>query len=84
MPRYFFDTKDGRRVHDAEGAIFKDAKAARQEGLTVLGEILRDQGESFWDTGRFSIIVTDETGGPVVTLTATASDAAEESAEVGP
>jgi hypothetical protein len=58
MPRYFFDTKDGHCVRDPEGSILPDAQAARREGLSLLGELLRDQGESFWDTGHFSVIVT--------------------------
>ena len=82
MPRYFFDTEDGRRVRDPEGTVFPDDHAARREGLSVLGEILRYQGDSFWNTGRFSVIVTEASGRPVVTLTTTAAgDAARDPTE---
>ena len=75
MPRYFFDTKDGHCVRDPEGSVLDDAQAARREGLSLLGELLRDQGESFWETGHFSVIVTDDVGVQVVTLTTTATGA---------
>ncbi|MDB5422049.1 MAG: hypothetical protein JWR59_1996 [Brevundimonas sp.] len=78
MPRYFFDTKDGHCVRDPEGSILADADAARREGLSLLGELLRDQGEGFWKTGHFSVIVTDDVGAEVVTLTTKATgDAAK-------
>lgn len=77
MPRYFFDTQDGRRVRDPVGSILADDQAARREGLSLLGELLRDQGEEFWGTGRFSVIINDDAGRQVVTLTTTATGAAD-------
>lgn len=70
MPRFFFHTQDGVCVRDEDGEILKDARAARSEALAVLGEILRYQGEEFFETGKFSVIVTDEARAGVVTLTA--------------
>ncbi|QTC90279.1 DUF6894 family protein [Brevundimonas goettingensis] len=72
MPRYFFDTQDGRCVRDPEGAELPDAQAAKREGLSILGEILRYQGEEFWKTAHFSVIVTNAAGERIVTLTANA------------
>lgn len=71
MPRFFFHTKDGHCVRDAEGEVLTDARAARSEALAVFGEILRYQGDRFFETGEFSVIVTDQDSENVVTLTAT-------------
>jgi len=73
MPRYFFNTRDGHCVRDNAGEILADDAAARREGLAVLGEILRYQDESFWNTGEFSVIVLDENARHVVTLTTRAT-----------
>ena len=74
MPRYYFDTRDGRCVRDPEGSVHEDDAAARREGLSLLGEILRYQGDEFWKTGRFSVIVKNEAGDEVVALTAMAEN----------
>jgi len=71
MPRYYFDTCDGRRVCDPEGSIHLDDLAARREGLSLLGEILRYQGDEFWKTGHFAVIVKNEAGGEIVALNVT-------------
>lgn len=59
MPRYYFHTENGDRVRDDQGEELADLDAARNEALTVLGEILRYRGSAFWTTGSFSVIVTD-------------------------
>ena len=76
MPRYFFHTQNGDRIRDDQGEELADADAARNEALTVLGEILRYRGRAFWTTGSFSVIVTDEEGGVAFSISAQASDAA--------
>ncbi len=78
MPHYFFHTQNGDRVRDELGEDLPDAEAAREEAVTVLGEILRYRGAGFWTTGSFSVIVTDAEGRTVVSVTARASDAAPE------
>lgn len=70
MPRFFFHTQDGICVRDEDGEVLKDARAARSEALAVFGEILRYQGKEFFETGKFSVIVTDEAKAGVFTLTA--------------
>lgn len=70
MPRFFFHTRDGHCVRDEEGVVLCDGHAARNEALSVLGEILRYQGQEFFETGEFSVIVTDEHRAGVLTLTA--------------
>lgn len=76
MPRYYFHTQNGDRVRDDQGEELADLNAARNEALTVLGEILRYRGAAFWTTGSFSVIVTDAKGGVAFSITAEASDAA--------
>jgi len=70
MPRYFFHTENGHCSRDVEGEVLADGKAARAEALAVLGEILRYQGDAFFETGAFSVTVTDENRAEVVKLTA--------------
>jgi len=76
LPRYFFHTQNGDCVRDDQGEDLKGVDAAREEAVAVLGEILRYRGASFWDTRAFSVIVTDADGETVVSITASASDAA--------
>jgi hypothetical protein len=83
MPRFYFDTEDGRCVRDPEGTELPDVQAARREGLSILGEILRYQGEEFWKTAQFSVIVTNAARERIVTLTANAIEVATEDASGG-
>ena len=76
MPRYYFHTENGDRIRDYQGEELAGVEAAREEAVTVLGEILRYRGASFWDTGSFSVIVTDDGGRTVVCVTAAASEEA--------
>jgi len=80
MPRYFFHTLDGACIRDEEGEELANVHAARSEALAVFGEILRYQGDEFWETGKFSVIVTDADRRSVVTLTAVAVEGQEEDA----
>jgi hypothetical protein len=50
--------------------VLCDGHAARSEALSVFGEILRYQGQAFFETGEFSLIVTDEHRAGVLILTA--------------
>jgi hypothetical protein len=68
MPRYFFNTVDGRRFPDEEGADLADLAAARAKATRVLGELLKEQPQDLWDTGRLAIEVTDEGGARVLVL----------------
>lgn len=78
MPRYFFHTQNGDCIRDDQGEELKNVAAAREEAVAVLGEILRYRGASFWTTRAFSVIVTDDEGQTVVSVTASASDQAPE------
>jgi len=78
LPRYFFHTQNGDCIRDDQGEELKSVDAAREEAVAVLGEILRYRGASFWTTRAFSVIVTDDEGRTVVSVTASASDQAPE------
>jgi hypothetical protein len=78
LPRYFFHTQNGDCIRDDQGEELRSVDAAREEAVAVLGEILRYRGASFWTTRAFSVIVTDDEGQTVVSVTASASDQAPE------
>jgi hypothetical protein len=78
LPRYFFHTQNGDCIRDDQGEELRSVDAAREEAVAVLGEILRYRGASFWTTRAFSVIVTDDEGQTVVSITASASDQAPE------
>lgn len=60
MPRYYFHTKDGRCILDAEGSELADLRAARIEAIKVLSELLHESPEEFWETRSFSVTVSDK------------------------
>lgn len=62
MRTYFFHTEDGRRVEDDIGTPLPSDDAARLEAVRVLGELLREKPELFWEHKRFELTVTDEDG----------------------
>lgn len=76
MPHFYFHTENGDCIRDDQGEDLPDIDAAREEAVTVLGEILRYRGSDFWTTASFSVIVTDGEGRTVVSVTAKASDEA--------
>lgn len=68
MPTYHFHTEDGRRMEDEEGTHLPSDDAARFEAVRVLGELLREKPELFWDHERFTVTVVDEAGRVVTVL----------------
>ena len=43
MPRYYFDTDDGRRkIADEEGSDLSDRQQAREEAINIVLEFARD------------------------------------------
>jgi hypothetical protein len=48
MPRYFFNTIDGRRIPDDEGTDLPNLSAVRAEATRVMGELLKEQPEDLW------------------------------------
>ena len=68
MPRYFFNTVDGRRYPDEDGTDLPDLKAVRAEAARVLGELLKEQPQDLLATGRLRLEVTDAAGANVLVL----------------
>lgn len=68
MPRYYFNTEDGRRYPDEDGSDLPDVSAARQQATRVLAELLKEQPSDFWDTGRLRVEVTDEANRKVLVV----------------
>jgi hypothetical protein len=72
MPRYFFHTQDGKTITDEEGLELSDSAAARTEAVRLLGEILREGPDEFWQTEHLALTVTDHEGLTLFVLTASA------------
>jgi hypothetical protein len=68
MPRYFFNTVDGRCYPDEDGAVLADLSAVRRKAMLVVGELLKEQPSEFWDTGRLKLEVVDEQGDTVLVI----------------
>lgn len=68
MPRYFFNTVDGRRYPDRDGMDLPSLEAVRVRATRVVGELLKERPSDFWDTGRLRLEVTDESGAVVLVL----------------
>ena len=69
MPRFFFDSDDGRfQVRDDEGSQLPDAVAARDMALATLPEMAMHQRASS-DRRTFALRVRDEAGATIYTAT---------------
>lgn len=68
MPRYFFNTVDGRRYPDEDGMELPDLNAVRSCAARVIGELLKERAADFLDTGRLRLEVTDSAGLVVLVL----------------
>lgn len=60
MPRFFFHTHDGEEITDREGLELPSAAEARQEAARLLGELLRDRPDAFWERGVITVTVEAE------------------------
>jgi hypothetical protein len=72
MPRYFFSTANGHRIHDDEGDLLPDDDAARGMAVDILSEILPSQRDQLTDGGRYSVVVATEDRAVLYEITATA------------
>jgi len=76
MPRYYFNRTDGRPVVDRQGIELPDAAAARREATKYAIDMARGQsGLSGWNEVG-NVVVTDEHGAEVLTVTFPKSAAA--------
>jgi hypothetical protein len=69
MPRFFFHIDNRPSETDDEGVDLPNAEAARNQALSYLGEILKDQGLGLsFRHLPLRIRVTDTTGATIVSL----------------
>jgi hypothetical protein len=74
MSRYFFNTVDGRRHPDEDGAELPDIEAVRRKATRVIAELLKERPSELWDTGRLRLEVADEAGAVVMTVEVSLSE----------
>lgn len=60
MGRYFFDIEETQTGRDEEGSSVADAHELRSMAVELLGQILQDKGESFWENPDLRLRVRDE------------------------
>ncbi len=70
MERYFFHVEYGEHFHDVSGTLLPTPAAARSAAVSLLGEMLRDEGDRFWSKPDVIVTVTDASGLTLWTLTA--------------
>jgi hypothetical protein len=75
MPRYFFNVIDGQEYPDKVGTLIASPDQVRIEAVRAAGEMLRDNGISFWNGTEWRMLVTDEAGDTICTLNFTATHA---------
>jgi hypothetical protein len=69
MPRFYFYLKEsGRMVSDEEGLELASAEVARVEAMDAAREILAQSVRSGEDPDVESLIVTDEDGHPIMSV----------------
>jgi hypothetical protein len=73
LPRYFFHVIDGHETLDTVGTVLAGEAEARAEAIVVSGEMLRDLGGKFWNTGEWQVRVEDKAGNRVCALTFSAA-----------
>ncbi len=69
MGRYFFDIEDGQTSRDIEGTDFPTLKAAQNNAVRMLGQMLCDRSASFWDEPELGLTVRDDTDLTMMRLT---------------
>lgn len=75
MPRYYFTTSNGRCVPDEEGSELPNQGVARVEAIKLVGELLQNFPEQFWETGAFTLTVENGDRVTLFTLAVTSQDA---------
>jgi hypothetical protein len=69
MPRYYFNIMDGRPVVDREGRDLPDAAAARREATRYAVDLVRRRSVLSSRSEVENVVVTDEHGAEVLTVT---------------
>ena len=73
MPRFHFHTEDGGVYPDEDGIELVGMSDARIQSVRMLGEILKEQPDKFWDDGSLTLTVTDDRGLVLFVLDASAT-----------
>jgi hypothetical protein len=60
--RFYFHVDHGAYDQDLVGTVLADAAAARSEAVQLIGRLLADDGDAFWEKPTLSVVVTDEWG----------------------
>ena len=68
MPRYFFHVHDGHEIPDRDGVELSGPEEARDQAVVAAGEALRDKDGRFWNSGKWRMVVVDESGLTICTL----------------
>ncbi len=74
MPRYYFNTSDGRKHPDEEGVELSDDHHARVYATKYAGEVLMSEPESLKDGHTFNVEVVNELGVTLFAICSTLSD----------
>ena len=69
MPRYFFNSDDGRYPADKDGIVLAGPDDALSQAIVLAGEMLKDIDGQFWGKAEWRLNVTDEDGATVCVLT---------------
>jgi len=62
MPRFHFHAEDGGAYPDEDGVELAGMSDARFQAVRMLGELLREQPDKFWEDGGLVLTVTDDRG----------------------
>jgi len=73
MPRFHFHAEDGGGYPDEEGVELAGLSDARRQAVRMLGELLREQPDRFWEAGGLVLTVTDDRGLVLFVLDASAT-----------
>jgi hypothetical protein len=75
VPRYFFQVQGGQSAPDVEGFDLPDLMAARGVAVRTACAMIGQSAEEFCATGEWQMVVTDESGLALFSLTFFATDA---------
>jgi hypothetical protein len=68
MPRFYFNSRDGRDFPDHDGTTLPDIGAARRSAVVAMGEAIKDYSHSFWEHPEWEMHVVDQGGDTVCRL----------------
>lgn len=71
MERFFFHVAYGETSLDNEGVLLPSLGAARAAAVTLVGDMLRDEGDRFWIKPDLTVTVADSEARTLWTLSVT-------------